>query len=303
MERWHRSVLLEETIQMLGEISGRCFADLTFGEGGHTEELLKRGARTVLGVDRDSEAIARYLKDGAFRNDPRLKLLHGSLSAFPELEIEAPLDGILMDLGVSTRQLLEQERGFSFSHPGPLDMRMNRQDGQTLLEKLATVEPEELADIIFENTELHTSRKVARQILYAFKKGELNTTADLAKLFAFPRPRPGDKNPATVIFLALRMWVNQERSEVKDTIPKLIPLLKIGGRLAVITFHSSEDRWVKQLFHLMAGDCICASNPCHCPRKQLVKSLTRKPIAPSEKELSENARSRSALLRGVTRVE
>ena len=300
MERWHRSVLLDETLELLGEIKGGMFADLTFGEGGHTEAILEKGAKQVFAVDRDSEAINRYLKDGRLKDDPRLKIFHGNLSSFPEMGFEEPFDGILMDLGVSTRQLLEADRGFSFTESGPLDMRMNRSEGPTLEELLSQIKAPDLADIIYENTDLRTSRPVARRILYAFEKVELKTTADLAKLFHSPRPQ--DKNPATVIFLALRMWVNQEGNEVRDTIPQLIPLLKKGGRLAVITFHSSEDRWVKNLFQRLSGQCVCGKSPCECPRVEIVKLVTRKPVGPSDKEKSENARSRSALLRCVERL-
>ncbi len=306
MDRWHRSVLLNETLELLGELKGGVFADLTFGEGGHTEAILERGAKQVLAVDRDSEAIQRYLKDGALRNDPRLKIFHGNLSSFPDMGSEMglvePLNGILMDLGVSTRQLLEGNRGFSFAESGPLDMRMNRSEGPTLEELLAQIEAPQLADIIYENTDLRTSRKVARQILFAYEKGNLKTTEDLAKLFAFAKPRPNDKNPATVIFLALRMWVNQEGREVRETIPRLIPMLKPGGRLAVITFHSSEDRWVKNIFQSLAGQCVCFKNPCECKREQQVKFVTRKAIGPSDDEKRDNARSRSALLRCVERL-
>jgi len=305
MEKWHRSVLLDETVSSLGEIRGGRFADLTFGEGGHTEELLNRGAAEVIAVDRDREAIDRYLKSGAMKDDKRLKLLHGNLSSFPDVPLDGPLDGILMDLGVSTRQILESERGFSFTNPGPLDMRMNRDDGQPLSELLRDIEEDELANIIYANTDLKSSRRAARQILFAFKKGELETTAQLAELFKDRRPGPhyGSLAASTVIFLALRMWVNDEGGEVRDTVPRLIPLLKVGGRLAVITFHSSEDRWVKNIFQALAGKCVCFSQPCSCVRKETVRWITKKPVAPSDKELAENPRSRSALLRCVERLE
>ncbi len=305
MEKWHRSVLLDETVSSLGEIKGGRFADLTFGEGGHTEELLNRGAAEVIAVDRDKEAIARYLQSGALRDDKRLKLLHGNLSSFPDVPLDGPLDGIMMDLGVSTRQILEADRGFSFTNPGPLDMRMNREEGKPLSELLRDIEADDLANIIYANTELKTSRSAARQILFAYRKGELETTDQLAELFKDRRPGPkfGSMNPATVIFLALRMWVNDEQGEVRDTVPRLIPLLKIGGRLAVITFHSSEDRWVKNVFQELAGKCVCFSQPCHCPRREVVRWITKKPVAPSDKELTENPRSRSALLRCVERLE
>lgn len=296
----HEPVLVKEVLDFIG-ISGGKFADLTFGEGGHTGALLRHGASEVWSVDRDPSAIALYQEKGEFRADPRLHLLHGCYSSFPDSVPDAAgtFDGILLDLGVSTRQLLEAGRGFSIKEPGPLDMRMNQSEGETLMDLLQRLDQDELANVLYRNADLHESRSMARKIRRALDAGTLQTTSDLAALFPGPAHRP---SPATPVFMALRMEVNRELDEIESTIPRLLPLLKVGGKLGVITFHSTEDRLVKHIFLRLAGRCICRKSPCFCPTEQTVNILTKKPVIASETELEINPRARSAKLRCIERI-
>ncbi len=295
----HRSVLLEESVELLLNSPAGEFADMTFGEGGHSDALLERGAVAVVGVDRDSETLENYRKNGKFRDDPRLTLLHGKMSEFAASEQSRKFDGILADLGVSTRQLLTPERGFSFQADGPLDMRMDRTDERSLAQYLSGVDENELAAQLQKMADLNGARRMARKILTAFQEGKLNRTTDLARVAGGPWSKV---HPATPVFMALRMIVNQEYEEVEQSLPGLLGHLKPGGRLAVITFHSTEDRLVKRIFALWAGKCLCASTPCECPRVERVRLLTPKPICPTESELEANPRARSAKLRCVEKL-
>jgi 16S rRNA (cytosine1402-N4)-methyltransferase len=299
MEKLHVPILLNEIIDFIKLNSSGVYADLTFGEGGHSDAFLKKGVGRLIGVDRDVATLERYRKEGEYRLDPRLTLIHASfeefLSNYPE-----KLDGILMDLGVSTRQILRQERGFSFQGNGPLDMRMDPTSERDLKEVLSEISQEELADFLYANTDIKGPRRIARILLDRFQKGELRGTADLAAIMG--GARHGKTHPATALFLALRLLVNDELGQVERSLPLAIDSLKNGGRLAVISFHSVEDRIVKRQFLKLAGRCICEERICRCPRKEIVKILTTKPVLPSEKEMEENPRSRSAKLRIVEKI-
>lgn len=299
MEWLHKSVLPAEVIDFIGLKSGGVYADLTFGEGGHTGALLKGGAQEVWAVDRDLSAINNYVKAGSFAQDPKLKLHHKRFSEFPALAGPKRFDGVLLDLGVSTRQLISEERGFTFQKPGPLDMRMDQSRGPTLKELLEGLTEDELADILYFNADLKNSRALARKILNAFRSGQIESTQDLADCLG---KRTGKTHPATVPFMALRMAVNRELEEISETLPKLVELLKPSGRLVVITFHSTEDRLVKTVFKKLAGRCICQELICQCSKEARVKILTKKPVEPSLEELSQNPRSRSAKLRCVEKI-
>jgi 16S rRNA (cytosine1402-N4)-methyltransferase len=300
MERLHRPVLLAEVIENIDLKDGGIYADLTFGEAGHSDVLLGHNIKLLLGNDRDLSTLDRYRKEGKYRTDPRLKLVEGPFSGFKAQTEGIFFDGILVDLGVSTRQLLEAERGFSLMKPGPLDMRMNPGVGEPLSSWLSQLTPEELADQLYRNAEIRESRSLARKIIKAFQEGKLNNTVELAKL-AGPKI-PGKSHPATALFTALRMMVNQELDEMELTIPALIDCLKPRGRLVVITFHSTEDRVIKKIFLKLAGRCICDEPICRCREKEKVRLVTKKPIEPSKKELLENPRARSAKLRCVEKI-
>lgn len=300
MERLHRPVLLNEVIENMRLFDGGSYADLTFGEGGHSEAILASNIKLLVANDRDQSTLDRYLSHGKYSSDSRLKLLQGPFSQFVSQTSDLVFDGILIDLGVSTRQLLEPDRGFSLMKAGPLDMRMNPGVGEPLSLWLDRLTPEELADELYRNAEIKESRKLARKILQAYEQGKLTNTVELAQLVG---PKiPGKSHPATALFTALRMMVNQERDEMEKTIPELLGRLKPGGRLLVITFHSTEDRIVKRIFAQAAGKCVCDEPICRCPKETTVKLITKKPIEPSQEELRDNPRARSAKLRCVEKI-
>lgn len=300
MEKLHRPVLLSEVIENINIIESGVYADLTFGEGGHSDALLDNKIGQLIANDRDLNTLDRYRAHGKYRSDKRLRLVQGPFSQFLSKNEGIVFDGILVDLGVSTRQLLEPERGFSLMKPGPLDMRMNPGEGEPLSGWLSRLSPEQLADELYQNAEIRESRSLARKIINAFNSGNIQNTVDLAALAG--RKVPGKSHPATALFTALRMMVNQERQEMEQTIPALIDRLKAGGRLVVITFHSTEDRIIKRLFLKAAGKCICDEPICRCKRDAIVKIITKKPIEPSNEELLANPRARSAKLRCVEKI-
>lgn len=298
MERAHRTVMRNEVIDFLDIKSGELYLDMTFGEGGHTEAVLDKGGR-VHAFDRDTQAIESYRADGRLRDDPRLMLTHCLMSeAAARLGTVAP-SGVIADLGVSTKQILSSERGFSFQNEGPLDMRMDPTDSSTLAEVLENIREEELASALFHFGEVKGSRRLAARLLSDFEAGRLKTTADLVRLVP---GRPGERHPATQLFMALRMLVNRELEEIDTGFPALFDALRPGGRFCAITFHSVEDRVVKRIFKKLAGHCICEQTPCLCPRVERGRLLTKKPLTASPEELFDNPRARSAKLRCIEKL-
>jgi 16S rRNA (cytosine1402-N4)-methyltransferase len=290
--------MVKEIMEFLKLSKEGVYADLTFGEGGHSEALLQFGVAKVIGLDRDGDALTRYREVGLFRDDSRLNLLQGRISDFGSVSAPNSLDGCVVDLGVSTRQLLEPERGFSFNHAGPLDMRMDRSPNKgRLLDRLSAMRLEELIPYL-EAADIHPARKIAYRVLAEVEREGLKTTLDLAKLM----PGGGKRHPATQLFLALRMMVNEEMYEVAEGLPKIVDLLKVGGRLAVLTFHSTEDRVVKRTFKRLAGMCTCDEMICRCPKAKKLRLLNKKPLEPTPEEQRENPRSRSAKLRCVEKL-
>ncbi len=308
----HYSVLKNECIDHLienaknGEVS--YFADLTFGGGGHSFELLYRSSKfQVRSTDQDPDD----LKNGEKRiheegMKERIKLFNTNFVRFPEMvrrdcpevfENEGGFQGILLDLGVSSHHFDEAGRGFSFRFDGPLDMRMNHHsdDFLTAEEIVNTYREEKLFKVFTEYGEEKYAKKIAAQICLERKAKPISTTKELENIIfhCYPRDlRHGKTNPSTRVFQALRLEVNRELEVLTDTITHLIPLLKMGGRLAVISFHSLEDRIVKNLFKE-------ASESLELP----VHILTKKPIVPTEEEILNNSRSRSAKLRVLERIE
>ena len=291
MEKWHTSVMLNEVIDFIKIVPGGIYADLTFGEGGHSEAMLAAGAGKVIGVDRDEAALERYRASGAMKDDPRLELNLGPFSQLSRY-LREPVDGILADLGVSTRQILSGERGFSLQEPGPLDMRMS-QDDETVERLLDQISERDLSTELRRNVDLKGANRVARKLKRARGEGRLKGTSDLLGLFGH------NWDELTPIFLALRMWVNEELGEVKQMVPQAMERLKVGGRLVLLTFHSTEDRQAKKLFKELGGITDTGLPP---PTPPVAKILTRRPIPPSEEEIKRNPRSRSAKLRCVEKL-
>lgn len=297
----HRPVLYQETIQYLAPTSPRRYLDGTAGAGGHSEGILEASSPygELLALDLDPQAVALTQKRLA-RFGNRAKVLHGSYLESATHLAEAGwdgVDGILMDLGVSSMQLDQAGRGFSFRQDAPLDMRFDPTSGPTAADLVNTLDEVTLADIIWRYGEERFSRRIARQIVRA---RPIYTTSELANLVRSAIGRTREKqDPATRTFQALRIKVNEELQTVEQAIPGLLELLKPGGRLAVISFHSLEDRLVKQAFKRESVDCICPPEQpiCTCGHKATIRILTPRPIVPGEEERQENPRARSSKLR------
>jgi 16S rRNA (cytosine1402-N4)-methyltransferase len=305
----HTSVLLQEVIDGLQPKAGGVYIDATCGLGGHTRALLEHSGPDgrVLGVDRDPEAL-REARTRLAEFGDRLTLVEGDFSALKEQAAQTghlPADGVLADLGVSSLQLDRPERGFSFQRKGPLDMRMGPGVGPTAAELLASVDELELTRILAEYGEVDRPKQVARAILGARDAGKLVSTQDLAALLERTiRGRPTGIHPATRTFQALRIAVNRELAELEALLALLPELVRPGGRAAIISFHSLEDRLVKRAFE----DPKPAQQPHRLPVEPERKfgpwrSLQKKPVVAEEAEVEANPRSRSAKLRIAERGE
>ena len=311
-ENLHRSVLLDETLECLMPESGGLFVDATLGLGGHSDFILAASPNVrLIGIDQDNDAL-RLAKQRLAKYEDRAVLFQANFAEISRIVEDAGLgapDGILADLGVSSLQLDSETRGFSFRFNAPLDMRMDADsDDQTVAELLATISKDDLANIIYQYGEERASRKIARWIVENRERGEpVTTTFELADLVRRAVPKSGkDKiHPATRTFQALRIAVNRELEILEQFIVDSVDLLKPNGVLAIITFHSLEDRIVKHAFLRLAGKCQCPPRipQCVCGAAKRVEILTRKPVLPTEAERDGNPRSRSAKLRACRKLE
>ena len=305
----HLSVMPEEVLHWLQPVDGGIYLDGTLGGAGHSRLLLDaaKGSRLV-GLDRDPAALQQAAEILAPYGD-RVSLHHATFDqANQVLEVLGidGLDGMLLDLGVSSHQLDTPERGFSFRYDAPLDMRMNPTEGKTAADVVNQADEAELVRIFFEYGEERYSRRIVRQIVAKRQESPLLRTGELAQLVRDAIPggrRPGKIHPATRVFQALRIYVNDELGQVKRGVEAGISLLKPGGRLVVISFHSLEDRIVKHMFREKAKGCICPPRlpVCQCGKTPEVKVLTRRGIKAGSTEVDQNVRSRSAVLRAVER--
>jgi 16S rRNA (cytosine1402-N4)-methyltransferase len=295
-----------ETLAALQPRPGGRYLDGTLGGAGHTRLLLDASALDgrVLAIDADPLALerARDLLPDAIASD-RLLLRHGNFAQMGPLATVAdfaPVDGILLDLGLSSDQLADRARGFSFVHDAPLDMRFDTSRGVSAADLVNTLPESELADILWRYGEERRSRAIARRIGAARQRQPITRTSDLARLVAaVVHGRPGGIHPATRTFQALRIAVNDELASLEAALPAAIDLLRPGGRLAVISFHSLEDRIVKQTFQREERGCVCPPElpECVCGREPRLRIVTRHPLTASEAEVAANPRSRSAKLR------
>ena len=307
----HRPVLPDETLALLAPARGGLFVDATLGLGGHSEAILEASEEArVVGLDRDREALS-FASRRLARFGSRFRAAHSDFREIARVlgELGEPeVSGVLADLGVSSLQFDSPARGFSFRHDAPLDMRMDAEgDEETAAELLARLPEEEIARVIFEYGEERRSRRIARWIVERRDEGRpVETTKDLADLVARAagHKRTDRIHPATRTFQALRIAVNRELEGLGEFLETSVDLLQAGGRLAVISFHSLEDRVVKRTLRRLAGQCEC--NPrlprCQCGARRVVEILTRRPVAPSEREVGENPRARSAKLRGAEKL-
>lgn len=305
-ENLHKPVLLAESLEFIEPKGKKIIADATIGLGGHAEAILSVSQKTkVFGFERDLEAI-EFAKERLGKFDGRIEIFHANFSAIKQVLNQVgveKVDGIIADLGVSSLQFDSPRRGFSFRFDAPLDMRMDRNSKtETATELLERLSEEEIADVIYEYGEERFSRRIARRIVEKRERGNpVRTTYELAELIksSVKRSRKDKIHPATKTFQALRIAVNGELGILEDFLRDSVDLLKIDGRLVVITFHSLEDRIVKRTMQSLSGRCFCPPKfpKCVCGAKREVKILTRKPVIPSEQEQTENPRSRSAKLR------
>ena len=306
----HISVLYYELIDNLNVSADGIFVDCTGGGGGHASLLLERlseNGRLII-FDRDIDAVAR-LQD-KFAEDKRVVVMHSNFAdidtALLSRNIEK-VDGIYADFGVSSFQLQEAGRGFSFRKDGPIDMRMDTTSGEPVSEIINTYSESNLSTIIFKYGEERFSRQIASSIVKRRAVKPFTTTMDFAEVVKGAIPKKFHKkgiNPATKTFQAFRIFVNGELDAVETLMSKVSCLLKPNGRFAAISFHSLEDRIVKEWLNHYAAPCICPDNfpVCVCGKEPEMKVITRKPIVPSEKEVTQNPLSRSAKLRVGERI-
>ena len=305
----HVPVLYEEALDLLAPSPGGVYVDCTVGAGGHASGILARSGPDgrLLGIDTDRDALevaaARLRSFGS-----RCVLLHDS---FANLERGArqrelaPADGVLFDLGVSSLELDRPERGFSFRAEAPLDMRFDRTRGTTAADLVNELEERALADVLFRYGEDGRARAIARAIVAERRRGRIETTTQLAELVARAvGGRRGRVHPATRTFQALRIAVNGELERLAEALPQAAEVLRPGGRLVVISFHSLEDRIVKRFVADRARGCICPPEVpvCVCGHQPELRVLTRKPVVPGEAEVRRNPRSRSARLRAAQKL-
>jgi 16S rRNA (cytosine1402-N4)-methyltransferase len=303
----HQPVLLEEAVSSLRIESDGKYLDATFGRGGHSRAIMARLTEQgrLFTLDKDPQAVAAGLEE--WREEPRFSISQGSFAEMDrmvrEWQVEESLDGILFDLGVSSPQLDDPERGFSFAKDGPLDMRMDPTKGVSAADWLAEAPEREMSRVFWELGEERYARRIARGIVEARQQQSLTTTKQLAELIEDTIGRKEKKHPATRCFQAIRIFVNDELGDLACGLEAAIRQLRPGGRLVVISFHSLEDRLVKRTFReAVRPGRIRRNLPDHPDWTQKLK-LVGKAIRPSEQEISANPRARSAVMRVAEKIE
>jgi 16S rRNA (cytosine1402-N4)-methyltransferase len=304
--------MLETAIELLDCRPGGIYVDGTIGGGGYARAILDRSAPdgVVLGLDWDEEAIGRVREKLSGEYGQRLKLEKADFADIRRVLRKHDLeyaDGIVVDLGVSSFQLEDPARGFSFMQEGPLDMRMDRDLPYTAADLVNTLPEKDLADLIFKYGEERLSRRIARKIAAERKQNRISGTKEFAEMIRKAVPKTRDSfriHPATRTFQALRIAVNHELESVERFLPEALDLLRPGGRLCVIAFHSLEDRIVKGTFRTWAQSCRCPRElaKCECEGRPLARLLAKKALRPSPDEVENNPRARSARLRAVEKV-
>lgn len=303
----HKSVLLHESIDALDLKPDGIYIDGTAGGGGHSFEIAKRLEDGMLiSLDRDPDAIKAATE--RLKEFSNVKVVQSRFSELDkvlnDLNIDK-IDGLLLDLGVSSYQLDTIERGFSYHGDAPLDMRMSKQ-GTSAADLVNSLSAAELSNIFFKYSDEKFSNKIAQRIVTIREQTPITTTSQLAQIVSdcYPAKFKRDGHPARKVFQALRIAVNGEMQEAQTAIEKAFERLKVGGRISIITFHSIEDRLVKQSFAELCKGCECPKDfpVCVCGKKPRAKLVFRKPIEASEQELSDNARSRSAKLRAIEKI-
>jgi 16S rRNA (cytosine1402-N4)-methyltransferase len=305
----HVTVLLNEAVETLVHNPDGFYVDGTFGRGGHTALILEHlsGQGRVLAIDKDTQAIAHAAQ--RFGDEPRFSIAHGSFAEMEQFVTAAgvmgKVDGVLLDLGVSSPQLDDPERGFSFMQDGPLDMRMNTTVGESAAEWIARADEKEIADVIYVYGEERFSRRMARAIVVAREQAPITTTGRLAQIIAEANPAwEKGKHPATRAFQGIRIHINRELEDLERCLEQALEVLAVGGRLVVISFHSLEDRIVKRFIrkyvkgdeHLPPGIPVTQDM-----LNQRLKSIS-KAVKAGKAEVADNPRARSAVMRAAVKV-
>lgn len=307
MEFRHTSVLFSETIESLNIKENGVYVDGTLGGGGHSFGILSSNETcTLIGIDQDREAhAAAKIRLSCFGD--RFSPVLDNFKNIKSILGDKKIDGAVLDLGVSSYQLDNEKRGFSYMHDAPLDMRMNQEADMSAFYVVNSYEADELTRIFYEYGEEKWSKRVSEFIVEARKKKPIYTTGELVEIIknAIPKgARLTGGHPAKRIFQAIRIEVNGELTLLKEALLDFVSVLKPGGRLAVITFHSLEDRITKQVFSDLAKGCLCPKEfpVCMCNHKPEIKQITKKPILPGAEELNANSRSKSAKLRVAEKI-
>lgn len=306
MEFNHVTVLLNETVDSLNVKKGGVYADFTLGGGGHTSLILKRGGH-VVGIDRDITAIENARE--RFRGES-FTPVHDNFSNIKNIALNLGIDkfdGIIADLGVSSPQLDDADRGFSYMQDAPLDMRMDNRDSLTAKDVVNSYSSEELFRIISTYGEERWASRIVNFIIQERSKKSIETTFELVDIIKAAIPlsaRKDGPHPAKRTFQAIRIEVNGELKILEQAVRDGVELLRKGGRMSVITFHSLEDRIIKTTFASLEKGCVCPKDfpVCVCGNKPMVKNITRKPLVPTEKELEANPRARSSKLRSIEKI-
>ena len=304
MNRGHRPVLLEEAIAALMVSVDGTYVDGTFGRGGHATRILEslspRGSLLALDQDPEAAAVAELI----CANDSRMRFRSTNFRALADCAAPGSVQGVLLDLGVSSPQLDNPARGFSFSHDGPLDMRMDPEGGQSAADWLANVKEAELARVLKELGEERFARRIARAIVNARREGPIQRTAHLAEIISAANPKwEPNKHPATRSFQAIRLHINSELESLQDALSAALSVLARGGRLVVISFHSLEDRIVKRFIrNASRGRQLPPGVPISFEEQQVSLKPIGKAVMPSPTEVAANPRARSAVMRIAERI-
>ena len=304
MNDQHIPVLLNESLDLLIKKKDGIYFEGTLGFGGHTSEILKRLDKKGILISTDVDSSAFEYSKKRFENDKRVRLYNFNFSLIDVMaKIESIMffDGVIADLGVSSYQLDQVSSGFSYSSDAPLDLRMDKNLKTTAADIVNSFDEEELANIIYEYGEERNSRRIARQIVNARINGIIKTTFDLKKIIEEITPQRYLVKTLSRVFQALRIYINNELESLKQFLNNSLKVLKSGSRIVVISYHSLEDRIVKEFFKYEELDCICPKDApiCTCDKESRVKILTKKPLVPSQEEIKFNKRARSAKLRAA----
>jgi len=298
----HKPVMVDEIVSIFADIPDGLFIDATFGFGGHTKAIKEksRGRLRFLGIDRDGEILGAAGREGP--ESVTLKRMNfAELPSYLENEIDIPVSGILFDLGLNSAHIDDPSRGFSYQASSPLDLRFDRSTGLTAAQMLGDISESELISILKNYGQERNARSIARDII----DSPPSTTGELADIIKRRAGARRFNESAARVFQALRIAVNDELESLEKGLSGCIPRLCVGGRIAVISYHSLEDGIVKRLFALNSGKCFCGPEIaiCNCGKRKLLEIKTKKPLRPTESEVKENSRARSARLRYAERIE